>query len=96
MTIRKDDFVFKGDKLSYVSDRVLNRAWNKALEITGTRKIDLYEGARHSRLAKMYEKYGKEKTMIFTDHATEAALERYILMKDSKKLEIRREMLAGI
>jgi len=96
VTIRKDDFVFKGDKLSYVSDRVLNRAWTKALEVTGTRKIDLYEGARHSRLTELYEKYGKEKTMIFSDHATEAALGRYAVLKGSKKLEIRREMLAGI
>jgi integrase len=89
-----EEFVFKGKEGAALGEKVLSNAWKNAINKTGMRSIDLYEGIRHSRVSALLEKgYSEDQVMLLSGHETKDAFKRYGQIKAQSKLNLIREMM---
>lgn len=95
------EFIFKGSQGGAVGERVLSRAWLKAMEAAfkdvrarDKKTTSLYEGTKHSRLTYLKSMgFSDEDIMLLTGHTSPKALKRYTLLSDQVKMAKVREIL---
>lgn len=89
-----DEFIFKGERCQVVSERVLLRAWQRAIGKTTIPYVDLYSGTKHSKLSALLRDGASEAEIIaLTGHTTVSMVKRYAQLNKKTKLEIAKRLL---
>ena len=98
------DFVFKGQKGEFMSEKVLNEAWKRAKAKLNTKDYPglferikdtpLYIGTRHSTLSQLKQKgVTSQRLQLLTGHTSERMVDRYAQHSDQSKLDEQKKIL---
>lgn len=94
LTGNPDAPLFKGAEGGYMSEKVLQVAWNRAVSKTPLTHIDLYTGTKHSTVTqKVREGHSDREIMNLTGHETLAAFKRYGQQTENDKMKDQKNVL---
>lgn len=76
-SIHSDDYVFRGEKGSYIGTNTLTRAWNEACRSANVPKVTLYQGTKHSTLSQLSSSATDAQLVKLSGHSSAKMLRRY-------------------
>ena len=92
----KDSYLLPGMRPdTFITEKVLSNAWNKAISKTKIPHIDLYRGTKSSSLSQLLQQGYTEEQICELAGITKQALKKYAQHTDKSRIETQKKLVAS-